>query len=164
MAIFKRLARSHLTGLDEALGRRADVLAVGVGDGVTLVGTRENLAVRRGETWRMWGWEEIGSGSWNGEAKTFRWRTVEGDRFEAALTEVGELPSLFRERVQASTLVTTHIQAPARGEVQIVGRRGLGAEAAVHWYAVPSGGADLNDPATREAVVAETDRLAREFL
>ena len=165
MSIFKRSAApsADLTGLTEVLGARADVLAAGSGDRVSLVGTREHLALRRGDQWRVWRWEEVGSGSWNGEAKVFRWRTVTGERFEAALDEVGRLPDLFRERVQASTLVTSVVNAQ-RGQVQIVGRRGLGSDPTIHWYAVPSGGADLNDPATKQLVVEETDRLAGEYL
>lgn len=164
MALFKwSNAPVDLTGLEEALGGKAKVLASGSGERVTLVGTKEHLAVRRGDEWRTWRWEEIGSGSWNGEAKTFRWRTIDGDKFEAALTEPARLPELFQERVQASTVVTTVVDA-RRGQVQIVGRRGLGSDPTIHWYAVPSGGADLGDPETRDLVVAETDRLNGEYL
>ena len=162
MALFKRSDPALLSGLDEALGRRSTVLAQGVGKGVVLVGTREHLALRRGDSWQVWGWDQVGSGSWNGEARSFRWKNIDGDKFEAILDDAGQLPMLFRERVQASTLVTTVIDG-TRGQVQIVGRRSLADDGAVHWYAVPSGGADLNDPATRAAVVAETDRLQADF-
>ena len=79
-----------------------------------------------------------------------------------AVGDPGRLPELFQERVQASTVVQSVVDG-TRGQVQIVGRRSLGEESALHWYAVPSGGADLEDPATRDAVVAETDRLAAEY-
>lgn len=162
MELFNRLDPVILEGLNEALGHRADVLAHGMGEGVVLVGTRAHLARRVGDTWRVWGWEEVGSGSWIGEADMFRWRTVEGERFEAQLTDPGRLPELFQERVQASTVVQSVVDG-TRGQVQIVGRRSLGESPKLHWYAVPSGGADLEDPATRAAVVAETDRLATEY-
>lgn len=162
MELFNRLDPVILEGLNEALGHRADVLAHGMGEGVVLVGTRAHLARRVGDTWRVWGWEEVGSGSWIGEADMFRWRTVEGERFEAQLTDPGRLPELFQERVQASTVVQSVVDG-TRGQVQIVGRRSLGENPKLHWYAVPAGGADLEDPATRAAVVAETDRLATEY-
>ena len=163
MALFSRPVQPDTTGLEEALGRRPDVLAAGTGDnGLTLVGTRELLALRRGGEWRVWRWEEIGGGSWRGESKTFRWRTIDGSKHEVVLTETGRLPDLFQERVQASTVVTTVVDG-RRGQVQIVGRRGLGSDPTIHWYAVPSGGADLNDPATRDVVVAETDRLKADY-
>ena len=162
MELFNRLDPVIHEGLNRALGHRADVLAHGAGEGVVLVGTRSALARLIGDTWRVWGWEEIGSGSWVGEANTFRWRTVEGERFEARLSDPGRLPELFQERVQASTVVQSIVDG-SRGQVQIVGRRSLGEDSRLHWYAVPSGGADLEDPATRAAVVAETDRLAAEY-
>ena len=162
MELFNRLDPELIEELDTVLGHRADVLAHGIGEGVVLVGTRTALARRMGDTWRVWGWEEIGSGSWSGEGSTFRWRTVEGERFEARLDEPGRLPELFQERVQASTVVQSTVEAP-RGQVQIVGRRSLGHHPTMHWYAVPSGGADLADPRTRELVVAETDRLKTEY-
>lgn len=163
MGLFSRSPHPDLPGLREALGRKPDVLALGTGEDVTLVGTRESLALRRGDSWTVWGWHEVGSGSWNGETNVFRWRTVTGEKFEAALTEAGQLPDLFQERVQASTVVTTVVDA-RRGQVQVVGRRGLGADTTIHWYAVPSGGADLNDPHTRDLVVSETDRLQADYL
>ena len=163
MALFKRPDRSILDGLREALGGNPTVLAHGTGDGVVLLGTKEHLARRVGEAWQVWPWEQVASGSWNGEASSFRWKTIDGEKFEALLKEPGQLPMLFRERVQASTLVTTVIEA-TRGQVQVIGRRGLGDDGTVHWYAVPSGGADLNEPATRAAVVAETDRLQANYL
>lgn len=162
MELFNRLDPVILRGLTEALGHRADVLAHGRGEGVVLIGTRAHLARLVGETWRVWGWEEVSSGSWVAEAETLRWGTADGERFEAHLTDPGRLPELVQERVQASTVVQSMVEG-TKGQVQIVGRRGLGENPKVHWYAVPSGGADLDDPATREMVVAETDRLNAEY-
>lgn len=163
MAIFKRTDPALFAGLDEALGSRPEVLAHGTGDDVVLAGTREALVLGQDGTWTVWPWEQVGGGSWKGESQTFRWKTVDGERHDVKLTEPGQLPALFRERIEASTVVQVVLDAPRRGEVQIVARRGLGADDSVQWYAVPSGGADLNDPETREAVVAETDRLISEY-
>ncbi|MBB1484749.1 hypothetical protein H5392_12880 [Tessaracoccus sp. MC1865] len=164
MAFFKRPTRVDFSGLAAVLGRQPHVLAHGIGDGdVVLAITREELALRREGQWQVWRWELVAGGSWNGESGTFTWRTMDGERFEAALTEENRVPEAFRERVLASTLVQSVVDARPRGQVQVVGRRSLSADPQTHWYAVPSGGADLNDPVTREAVVAETDRLRTEY-
>lgn len=162
MELFNRLEPTVVEELRQVLGHRPDVLAHGAGTGVMLIGTRSALARRVGDSWRVWGWEEIGSGSWSAESGTFRWRTVGGERFEAVLSDAGRLPELFQERIQASTVVQSVVDGP-RGQVQIVGRRSLGPHPSMHWYAVASDGADLEDPATRELVVAETDRLKTEY-
>ena len=162
MAWFSRPDRSLFAGLDDAVGHRADVLAHAVGDGVLLVATRQELALKRGETWTVWPWAEVGGGAWKAEAQRFRFRTIDNQQHEISLTEVNRLPEVFRERVNASMVVSTVLDV-ARGQVQIVARRGLGADSALHWYAIPSGGADLGDEATRAIVVAETDRLKSEY-
>ncbi|MFT3889843.1 MAG: hypothetical protein QM713_16990 [Arachnia sp.] len=162
MAWFSRPDRTLFDGLDDAVGHRADVLTHGTGDGVLLVATREELALKRGDQWRAWRWEEIGGGSWKAESQRFRWRTVDNQQHEAALTDPSRLPEVFRERVDSSMVVRTVLDL-GRGQVQIVARRGLGSDGSLHWYAIPSGGADLADEPTRRAVVAETDRLKAEY-
>lgn len=165
MALFKRtrIDPSLNEGLDAALGGRAEVLAQATGEGVVLVGTREALALRRDGQWQVWPWEDVSGGGWKSETGTFRWKSIEGEKFSAQLAEPNQLPGLFRERVEASTVVQCLIDSPVRGEVQIICRRALGPDPRLRWYAVPSGGADLADPATAAAVVAETDRLKEEY-
>lgn len=164
MAIFKRPTRVDFSDLEAQLGTRAQVLAHGVGDdGVVLAVGREALALRRDSQWHVWHWERVAGGSWNADTGTFTWRTMDNERFEARLTEENRVPEAFRERVLASTLVTSVVDASPRGQVQIIGRRDLSNQPQQHWYAVPSGGADLGDPHTREVVVAETDRLRTEY-
>lgn len=164
MAFFKRPAPADTTGLDELLGAKPQLLAHGVGDDDLLLGvTREELVLRRDGQWQVWRWEKVAGGSWDAESGTFRWRTMEGERHEARLNEENRVPEAFRERVLASTLVQSQVDAQPRGVVQVIGRRDLSPDPSTHWYAVPSGGADLNDPQTRAAVVAETDRLRTEY-
>ena len=164
MAFFKRPTRVDFTGLEQQLGYRPQILAHGVGDDeLALAVGREELALRQGGEWRVWRWERVAGGSWNGDTGTFKWRTMDNERFEARLTEENRVPESFRERVLASTLVTTTVDGSPRGQVQVIGRRDLSSDPQQHWYAVPSGGADLNDPLTRDAVVTETDRLKREY-
>lgn len=164
MALFRRPTPVDLTDLHTHLGYKPQILAYGIGDGgLVLVVAREELALRRAGQWRVWRWERVAGGSWNGETGTFKWRTMDGERLEAPLTEENRVPESFRERVLASTLVTSVVDAEPRGQVQVVGRRDLSADPQHHWYAVPSGGADLNHPVTRQVVVAETDRLKRDY-
>lgn len=163
MALFKRTDPTLFEGLSAALGRDADVLAHGVGDGVIVAGTREAFAVRRDGAWQVWPWERVSGGGWKADSGQFRWRDVDGGKHEVKLAEANLLPGLFRERVEASTVVQSLIDAPRRGEVQIVGRRSLDKAQNVTWYAVASGGADLSDAQTAALVVAETDRLKAEY-
>lgn len=163
MALFRNTDGALFAGLGDELGRKAEVLAHAVGEGVVAAGTREVFAVATDGQWRVWPWEQISGGSWKADTSRFVWKTMEGEKLEVTLEQANRLPQLFRERVEASTVVQALIDAPGRGEVQLIARRSLGAEPSVHWYAVASGGADLGDPATREVVVAETDRLSAEY-
>ena len=86
---------------------------------------------------------------------------VGGERFECMLNSPGELLSIFRERVLASTVMTFNHDLP-RGAVQIIARRNL-LNGDVTWLASASGGASLEDPGTAAFVVAETDRLRSEY-
>lgn len=144
------------------LGRKVDVLAHGSGDEETVVATRELLALRRLGEWRTWGWEEIATGSWRAEAQRFRWTTTSGDKWEVTLDSVGRLPELFRERVQASTVVSESHELE-RGRVEITGRRKLDGTDQLKWYATAAGGASLADPATAAFVVERTDALSAEY-
>lgn len=163
MAPFKRTDPALFVGLAEAVGNRPKVLAHGVGEDVVLAGTREALALREAGQWEVWPWEQVSGGSWKEETGTFRWKGIDGSRHEVALTDAGMLPALFRERVEASTVVQVLLDAPRRGEVQLVARRSLGRDPRIAWYAIASGGADLEDPETRAMVVEETDRLKAEY-
>lgn len=164
MAFFKRPTPVDFSPLTSILGAPARVLTHGVGDdGVVLAITPEELVLHRDGQWQIWRWEQVAGGSWSSETSTFKWTTMNGEKWDAQLTEENRVPEAFRERVLASTLVQSVVDASPRGQVQVIGRRDLSKTPETHWYAVPSGGADLNDPHTREVVVAETDRLRAEY-
>lgn len=149
--------------LSELLGKRAKVLASGaVGDEPAMVATAERVAVRREGEWVAMGWHEIERGAWRGQTGRFRWSDIHGEEYEIELDDAGRLPELFRERVQASTVMTYHYDLEP-GVVRIVVRRALDGTGALKFYAAPSGGARLEDPATVAFVVAETDRLKAEY-
>lgn len=157
-----RLDKSLMHELQAHMGRAVTVIAHGSGEEGSLLATRELLALRLRGTWTTFGWEEIANGSWRADASTFSWTTTAGEGFTVHLDDVGRLPELFKERVQASTVVTLSHDLP-RGRVQVIGRRKLDGNDEITWYAVAGGGADLSDEAVAALVVAETDRLKREY-
>ena len=140
------------------------VLAAADGPGGSgLAGTKSRVAVADSGEWRVFGWHEIERGSWRAESGIFRFTMLGGERFEVQLETAGRLPDLFRERVQASTVATYYYDVEPEGEVRIVLRRPLGGSDALRFYAVPSGGASLEDPGTAAFIVAETDRIKAEY-
>jgi len=84
-----------------------------------------------------------------------------GESFDCLLDSPGEVLSIFRERILASTVMTVNHDLPV-GAVQIIARRNL-LDGAVTWLASVSGGANLKDATTAAFVVAETDRLRSEY-
>ncbi|GAB3821270.1 hypothetical protein GCM10028820_29230 [Tessaracoccus terricola] len=155
--------KSLLRELAQEAGRKVAVLAHGSGPETTVLAGRELLALRHLGTWELWGWDEVLKGSWKAEQSTFTW-TVGGNRkVEAKLDDVGRLPEVFRERVQASTVATEAHDLP-RGSIQIVGRRRLDGSDEITWYTSASGGASLADPATAAFIVERTDALKQEWV
>ncbi|SDL65492.1 hypothetical protein [Tessaracoccus oleiagri] len=148
--------------LADALGGKPRILAEASGRDVRLVGTAEHLAEFRDGEWHVLGWHEVERGSWRGETQTFRWWDMGGGKHTAVLDSEGSLPELVQERVQASTVATFHYDLEP-GELRLVARRPLDGSNSVRFYAVTSGGASLEDEATRQFVVQETDRIKREY-
>ncbi len=149
--------------LRAVLGRSATILAEASGpDGLALVGTADRLAARIDGEWRVFGWHEIERGAWRAQSGRMRWVDVEGQAHEVVVDEAGRLPMLFQERVQASTLVTVHLDVEP-GEVRLVARRALDGSDDVRFYAAPSGGASLADEPVRALVVAATERIRAEY-
>ena len=158
MALFSRRPDPTHDAIVAALGR-VHVLAAGTGEGDLVLGaTASQLVMRRGGHWQTWGWEEIAKGAWREDSSRFTWTDTAGCSEEVILDEVGRLPEVFRDRVQASTLLSEVHDLP-RGRVEIVGRRALDGSDRTRWYASASGGASLTDPSTAAQVVAWTDAL-----
>lgn len=157
------MADGQYPGLREALGTESVLAGASGPDDSALVGTKTRVAVRQGDDWRIFGWHEVERGSWRAETAKFRFSTVRGEKFEVQLADEGRLPELFRERVQASTVATFHYDVEPAGEVRIVLRRALDGSEETRFYAVPSGGASLEDPGTARFVVEETDRIKAEY-
>lgn len=163
MAIFgTRPDRALVQELQDHLGRGVDVIAHGSGPEVAVLATKELLALRSRGVWRTFGWEQVAHGAWHATESAFSWTTTHGDEVTVQLDDVGRLPELFKERVQASTAVTLSHDL-TRGRVQIIGRRKLDGSDDLTWYAIAGGGADLADESVAAFVVAETDRLRAEY-
>lgn len=157
------LSSTKLIGeLRPLLGKKPELLSVGSSDEVTLVATRAWLCLRSQGQWQVWGWEQVATGSWNHERRSFRWSTTDGGSHEVELTDPGRLPEVFQERVQASTVLSESHDL-ARGRIEIVGRRTLDGSGRTSWYATAGGGASLSDPATAAMIVERTDSLKAEY-
>lgn len=146
-----RLLGSHTRILSWATGSEDEVVAA----------TVSSLAAYRDGQWQVWGWDAVMSGGWNTETKVLHWETV-SQQHSCELVDPKELPGVFRERVQASTVMTVSHDLPA-GAVELVARRSLGPDGEVTWLARASGGASLEDPATAAFVVEQTDLLRAEY-
>ncbi len=139
-------------------GAHVEVLVHARGEGVDVLATRELLGLHRAGEWRTWGWHEVAGGGWRAEDNRLRWKTTQGEEWEAVLSDVGRLPELFRERIQASTMMS-EAHDVSGGRVQIIARRALDGSGRVKWYALASGGASLADEETARFVVERTDQL-----
>lgn len=163
MAIFgTRPDKALVSELEAHVGRNVSVIAHGSGPEVTLLATREVLALRSLGEWRTFGWEQIAHGAWRADESSFALTTTTGEEVALQLDDAGRLPELLKERVQASTAVSVSHDL-TRGRVEIIGRRRLDGSDDLTWYAVAGGGANLEDPAVADFVVAETDRLKAEY-
>lgn len=148
--------------LNELLGDKARVLAWALGpDNTAAAMTTAELAVYQDDHWCCLGWEKVLRGGWRAEDSCLFWETM-SDAGSCVLEEPGELPTIFRERIQASTVMVVNREVPGGG-VQIVARRELRMPGRVTWLANATGNADLTDPETAALVVEHTDRLRAEY-
>ena len=151
----------HRPEVEKVTGARGRMLGwAGGPGGAVVVATTGMLVARLDGRWRGWGWDEVLRGGWREEDSVLFWEAG-GESLECVLDSPGELLSIFRERVLASTVMTVNHDLP-RGAVQIIARRSL-LDGDVTWLASASGGASLEDPGTAAFVVAETDRLRSEY-
>ena len=150
----------HRPEVEAVTGDRGRPLGWAEGPGAVVVATTGMLVARLDGGWRSWGWEQVLRGGWREEGSVLFWEAG-GERLECVLDSPGELLSIFRERVLASTVMTVNHDLPD-GAVQIIARRNL-LDGDVTWLASASGGASLEDPGTAAFVVAETDRLRSEY-
>ncbi|GAA2178693.1 hypothetical protein GCM10009785_02340 [Brooklawnia cerclae] len=159
-----RLDAAETTELREALGRRPDVLVAAHGPEATAAVLHDVFAVRRPGGWNLVAWVDIRTGSWDYESRRLRWELVDGTKDDVVLTEPGQMPVTFAERVQASIAVQRQVQLPdGLGSVTLVGRRQPGSSDPISWQAQGLGRTDLGNPAIAKHVVGLIGELRREF-
>lgn len=129
--------------------------------GQWLVASAKELAQLTDDSWEVWGWEEVLGGGWRKDPGSLHWYTTTG-QWECQLDFPGELPSVFRERVQAATVLSASLDVPGGG-ITLTARRAPGALGPVEWLASATGEVDLTDPDVAALVVEETDRLKAEY-
>jgi len=117
------------------------------------------LAVGDTGGWATTGWEAIDHGRFDRDSATLTWSTADGDSRSVALKDLGRLPELFVERVEASIVAQWPV-AWDGGRATIVARRNPGrADAVVRWRVVASPGSSIDTPDADRAL-AEALRLA----
>lgn len=144
------------------IGHEPHILALAQGDeGCWVVAGVDELGLFKDGAWELWPWEKVLGGGWRKEPPALHWFTIDEVR-ECRLEAPGELPIVFRERVQASTVMSASHDVTG-GTVTLTARRAPRGCGSVEWLASVSGGASLDDPDTAALVVAETDRLREEY-
>ena len=94
---------SHRPEVEKVTGARGRTLGWSRGPGgVVVVATTGMLVARLDGRWRGWGWDEVLRGGWREESSVLFWEAG-GECLECVLDSPGELLSIFRERVLAST-------------------------------------------------------------
>lgn len=155
--------REELRELRVLRGSAPQVLAGARGEDLLAVALPDALALRRAGQWSQVAWQDIQHGSWDGERNRLQWVLVDGTEDGVVLTEAGQLPGVFVERVQASILVQEQVGAPGGGTVLLSGRRNPAGHGPVIWTAEPSARVAMDDPAVRKFIVGESERLADEY-
>lgn len=169
MGLFSRrtptlLNDAELADLVVALREEPRLLGVGRGRGVLAVATDHAFAVRRDDAWSAVGWHEIHSGAWDRDTSTLGWSLIDGSQDRVVLVEPGQLPQAFVDLVGRSIVVQHRLSMPqAGGNAIIAGRRALTPGSKITWIVQALGSTDLDDPAVRDFIVRETDRLKSEY-
>ena len=95
------------------------------------------LGVFKDGAWEIWPWEKVLGGGWRKEPPALHWFTIDDTR-ECRLETPGELHIVFRERVQASTVMSASHDVTG-GTVTLTARRAPRGSGAVEWLASASG-------------------------
>ncbi|WP_040161108.1 hypothetical protein [Nigerium massiliense] len=143
------------------------VLAWGKGDDRYAAGLFDRLVIGVPGQWSAVRWHEIEKGGWDADTRTLRWTTTaEPRRRETiALGEPGQLPELFRERVEQTIVFAQTVTLGGAKSAVIAARRPLGQDAdGVVWAITPGRGVNLGDPATAAQAQAELDRVRAEWM
>ncbi|MGA4668700.1 hypothetical protein ACPCG0_02700 [Propionibacteriaceae bacterium Y1923] len=159
------LAKEVASELKRRRPQAGTVMAVGHGDGLTLVATTECLALHRPDhdEWEFIGWHLITRGGWNQKASKLRWTLADDTTTFVTLTEPGNIPDVFRDRVRASIVVEQSFPAPGGGHVVISGRRKLAGDQGLVWQVSTLGAARLSDPRVADLAREKAAQLRYDY-
>lgn len=143
-------------------GRR--VLASGRTPLGQVLGLADALLYSDGASCHEVAWHEVDHGGWAEESRTLRWTTVGGTAASLALTETGQLPDLFNERVTASIACVRTVNLADRGTAVITARRDLAdPTSALIWRVAPGKGVQPEKANADPVVAGELARLRAEY-
>lgn len=149
----------------EQTGYSGRVLASASGPRVEVLAFTDRLAVRVGdEGWREIGWHQVQTGGWKAERDELHWRLTDGSTEAVQLDEPRTLPTVFRERVQATIAVQDQFDVPGGGAVLISARRDLSAGSAeLIWSATAVRGARMDNPVVKALADEALARLRADY-
>ena len=122
--------------LTEVPGRQPRILAwAASADGGLVILSPAAVSERSDGDWRHTGWHEIERGGWNAETGRLHWQTYAGRRAALALADPGNLPAVFKERVDASIVFEQFVPLTAGSDRRIVAEDSGDNRLAVFHYA-----------------------------
>lgn len=159
-----RLDADARTRLAEHVGRRPRVLAWGRTESGVVAALPDRLCVPEGDGWSDLPWHDVLHGGWDDAARTLRWtRLSTSERGSVELIESGSLPEVFRERVEATFLLTQVVEERPGRAITITARRNLtDGDDRILWTAHPARGVRM-DAETLAFAEQELARLRSEY-
>ncbi|MEL4504432.1 hypothetical protein AAEX63_06555 [Luteococcus sp. H138] len=147
-----------------ATGTTGRVLATASGPKVEILAFADRFAVRVGDDWREVGWHQVQTGGWKAERDEMHWRLTDGSKDAVQLTEPRSLPTVFRERVQATIAVEDRFDVPGGGAVVLTARRDLSQrQPTLIWTAFAVRGARMEDPQVKALAEEALARLRADY-
>jgi hypothetical protein len=125
-----------------------------------VVATNRALHHRGPEGWRRVPWEETGRVRWDAQRHVLELATFSGQPLELRLARPTRLPSVARERVAATVLVTTRVELNGTGCAMVTARSRPGTSQVV-WIVKLDDGVDQGDPAVQAEVDSAIHNLRR---
>jgi hypothetical protein len=83
----------------------------------------DRLALGSSEAWQAVAWHDIVRGAWHPQTQSLSWSDGQGQSHQLTLTDPGDLPQVFRERVDATFVVEERVGPRASGAVVTAQRR-----------------------------------------
>lgn len=159
-----RLDSQTKAELATLLGGTVRPLATGKSTLGVVVGLTDRLAFRRADGWGQILWHQIERGGWNVKNRQLHWLTTEATTDELELIEPGNLPQLFKERVNATIACSEDVPLRSGGSAIISARRNLAEpNAPLIWRVSPGASTSAEKANADPGVAADLLRLRTEF-